>query len=105
MKKEFEKIIYEWVKTNYGKSEADDPSWNIKALADELDKHFHELYGKQEREYIAEDVKYVASGLMNKELTDRQVQAVADKYYHSEAYGACDTDAIEFFINQYAGEE
>lgn len=101
MKQEFEKIIYEWVKTNFGESEADDPSWNIKALADELDKHFHELYEKQEKEYIAEDVEYVATELMGKELSDRQIKAVAGKYYYSESYGACDADAIKWFIDQY----
>lgn len=31
---DYEKIIYQWVKRNFGESEADDPSWNIKALAD-----------------------------------------------------------------------
>ena len=103
MKGKFTKIIYNWVKEYYGVSEADDPSWNIKALADELSKHFHELYEKQEREYIAEDVEYVA-GLMNRKLTKKQISAVTDKYYYSESYGACDTDAIKWFIDQYAGE-
>lgn len=104
MKKEFEKIIYDWVKTNYGESEADDPSWSIKALSAALDHRFHELYEKQEKEYIAGDVEYVATKLMDKKLSDKQIRAVADKYYYSEAYCACDTDALEWFINRYAGE-
>ena len=40
MKKQFEKIIYNWVKKNFGESEAEDPSWDIEALAEELAKHF-----------------------------------------------------------------
>lgn len=54
MKEQFEKLIYNWVKQNFGESEAGDPSWSIEALADELDKHFHELYWQQELEYIKE---------------------------------------------------
>lgn len=42
-KKKLETIIYEWVKQNFGESEADDPSWNIEALAEELAKHQQEL--------------------------------------------------------------
>lgn len=29
--------IYNWVKENYGESEANDPSWNMKALATVID--------------------------------------------------------------------
>ena len=36
--KTFYEAIYEWVKDNFGQSEADDPSWNIEALADHLSK-------------------------------------------------------------------
>ena len=32
-----EKIIYNWVKENFGESEADDPSWNIQLLAQEIE--------------------------------------------------------------------
>lgn len=32
-----EQLIYEWVSMNYGQSEADNPSWHIKALAVYLD--------------------------------------------------------------------
>lgn len=31
-------IIYKWVADNFGQSEADDPSWNIEALADHISK-------------------------------------------------------------------
>lgn len=36
--KTFYEAIYEWVADNFGQSEADDPSWNIEALADHLSK-------------------------------------------------------------------
>ena len=31
-------LIFEWVKQNFGQSEADDPSWNINYLAEYLAK-------------------------------------------------------------------
>ena len=31
-----EKTIYNWVKRNFGESEANNPSWDISALADEI---------------------------------------------------------------------
>lgn len=34
----FYEIIYNWVADNFGESEANDPSWNIEALADHLSK-------------------------------------------------------------------
>ena len=34
--KTFYEAIYEWVAENFGESEANDPSWDIKALADHL---------------------------------------------------------------------
>ena len=29
VEEEFKKFLYEWVKKNFGESEADDPSWSI----------------------------------------------------------------------------
>jgi hypothetical protein len=34
-----QKLIYKWVKENFGKSEAEDPSWNIEELANYIDEH------------------------------------------------------------------
>lgn len=36
-----EKIIYNWVRDNFGQSEADDPSWNIKLLAKHIEKELN----------------------------------------------------------------
>ena len=41
----YEKTIYEWVKNNFGESEADDPSWNISMLAEELASKYTETMG------------------------------------------------------------
>ena len=34
----FARVIYKFVKRNFGESEANDPSWNINALANEIAK-------------------------------------------------------------------
>lgn len=40
-----EELIYEWVRENFGQSEADDPSWNIEELANYLEENL-KLKGK-----------------------------------------------------------
>lgn len=42
MEDKIEGIIYEWVKRNYGESEAQDPSWNIVELANEIVNKYKE---------------------------------------------------------------
>lgn len=34
-----QKLIHDWVKENFGESEAEDPSWNIEELANYIDEH------------------------------------------------------------------
>lgn len=34
--KQLTKIIYNWVKKSYGRHEADDSSWNIELLSEEI---------------------------------------------------------------------
>lgn len=36
-------LIRDWVRENYGESEANDPSWSIVKLANYLANHFQEL--------------------------------------------------------------
>lgn len=93
------KIIYEWVKTNFGENEADDPSWDIEALAEELAKHQHELYWQQELEYLKEDVEYYADEHGYKPLTEQQKYDVADKIRNSEWYCSINPEDMEFYIN------
>lgn len=100
MKDEIKKIIYNWVAKNFGESEADDPSWSIVELANELEKHFHELYWQQELDYLAEDVARYAedNGI---DLTEKQAFAVADKIRNSEWYCSLDT----YMLGEYIKDE
>lgn len=99
MQNKFEKIIYGWVKQNFGKQEADDPSWSIKALAKELNKNFRELYWQQELEYLKEDVERYA--VDNKvELTEQQIYYVADKIRNSEWYCSISREDMDYYINE-----
>ena len=105
MKDELKTIIYNWVAKNFGESEADDPSWSIEALAEELAKHQHELYWNQELEYLKEDVENYVNGLNmgRKEkvynLTEKQMYAVADKIRNSDWYCSINPEDMEFYIN------
>ena len=43
------KIIYKWVKENYGESEADNPSWDIDLLAEHIESKLSKNYDKVNR--------------------------------------------------------
>lgn len=95
------KIIYEWVKANFGENEADDPSWDIEALAEELAKHQHELYWQQELEYLKEDVEnYAENNIADVKLTEKQMYTVADKIRNSEWYCSINPEDIEYYIRE-----
>lgn len=98
--KTFYDIIYQWVADNFGQSEADNPSWSIKALADHLSKHFHELYWQQELEYLKEDVENYLDGLNEYELTEQQMYNVADKIRNSEWYCSINPEDIEYYVKE-----
>jgi len=104
IEKEFKKFLYEWVKGNFGQSEADDPSWSIEALAHDLAQKYWDVRDKHELENTKDDVLMVAEEKGIK-ITDKQAYAVADKYRFSEAYCAPDRESIKYFIEQYKGEE
>lgn len=103
IEEELNKFIYEWVKKNFGESEADDPSWSIEALAHDLAREYYKIKESEELDYIKEDIKYVADNHEIK-LTDKQLDAIAQEYRYSEAYCAMDTDSILYFIERYKGE-
>lgn len=100
-----ERIIYKWVADNFGESEADDPSWDIKSLAQEIARHKHEIYHEQEFEYVKEDVEYVANEIMGVKLTDKELYAIADKYMNSESYAEADIESIEYYIEMEKKQE
>lgn len=99
------KIIYNWVADNFGESEAQDPSWDIKALAEEIGKHQHELYWQQELEYLKEDVEYYVNEHDEYELNEQQMYAVADKIRNSEWYCSINPEDMEYYINEEMNKE
>lgn len=89
--KTFYDIIYKWVADNFGQSEADDPSWNIKALADHLSESDIDpdelnaytksnVYDKLREWNLEQDIDQVAEskGLT---LEKWQVEAIKHRYY------------------------
>lgn len=99
MENRLEIIIKNWVLDNFGESEAEDPSWNIEALAKELAGKFHDLYWAQELEYIKEDVKaYAKSHDYN--LTDKQMYSVADEIRNSDWYCSINVEDMDWYIKR-----
>lgn len=107
-------IIHNWVGKNFGTQEAEDPSWDIEALAEELGRHFHELYWEQELQYLKEDVENYINGLdpygkrllfgskaIHKwELTEQQITNVADKIRNSEWYCSINPEDIRYYVRE-----
>ena len=98
-KEKLTKIIYEWVKNNFGESEADDPSWSIEDLAEEIAKHQHEFYWEQELEYLKEDVENYANE-NNIKLTEQQTYQVADEIRNSEWYCCINPEDLDYYIKE-----
>ena len=103
LKKEYQETIYKWVKENFGESEAEDPSWNIEALAGVIAKKHMQLHEEMVRTDIAEAIRGVAND-NDIELTDEELDFAVDEYRYSEAYCEDDPDAILYFINKVKGE-
>lgn len=104
IEEEFNKFLYEWVRKDFGQSEADDPSWSIKALAHDLAKEYWNIRHRHELENIKDDILMVARD-NNIDLTDKEAYTIACKYETSEAYCAPDRESIKYFINHFKGEE
>jgi len=104
VEEEFKKFLYEWVKKNFGESEADDPSWNIEALAHDLREEYIKIKEREELEWAKEDVEYVANNF-DIELTDKQAYAVAQEYMLSEGYGELHSEDILYFIKREKEKE
>lgn len=106
----FYDIIHKWVADNFGTQEADDPSWNIEALAKHLsesDIHPDELsamtksraYNALEQYYVEEDVERYANDHGYK-LTEQQIGCVADKIRSSDWYCSIGAEDMEWYIKQ-----
>lgn len=100
-----EKNIYEWVKKNFGQSEADDPSWCIEALAEELAHGAlkYDIYRAVERDYLREDCKMIAEQNDIK-LTDTEVELAVDEFMDCEAYVDAHAEDWIYWINKVKGE-
>ena len=99
VEKEFKKFLYEWVKKNFGESEADDPSWSIEALAHDLASEYVKIKDQEELEWVKEDVENVASN-NDIEITEKQAYAVANEYRYSEGYCELHAEDILYFIRR-----
>ena len=106
----FYEAIYEWVAKNYGQSEADDPSWNIEALADHLSKTdikpdelnantLFSAYQEIDQHFVEEGVKDYAERKGYK-LTEQQISYVADRIRSSDWYYSIDAKNVDWYINQ-----
>lgn len=104
-KKFFKGVIYKWVKDNYGQSEADNPSWSIDALAEELKAHTYRLYHDIDFENEKENVKFIAEqeGI---DLTEQELKDATNEYMTSDEFRSIDDawDTIKHYINQVKGE-
>ena len=104
VEEEYKKFLHEWVKKNFGQSEADDPSWSIEALAHDLREEYIKIKEREETEWVKEDVEYVAKNHDIK-LTDKQAYAVAQEYMLSEAYCEMHAEDILYFIQREKEKE
>ena len=104
IEEEFKKFLYEWVKKNFGESEADDPSWSIEALAHDLREEYIKIKEREDLEWVKEDVEYVAENNDIK-LTDKQAYAVAQEYMLSEGYCELHAEDILYFIQREKEKE
>ncbi len=101
----FKQHIYQWVKDNFGQSEADDPSWSIDALAKDLAHGTlkNDIYRAVEREYLRMDCDYIAeqNGIT---LTDEERERAVDEFMDCEAYVDAHAEDWLYWINKVKGE-
>lgn len=108
--KTFYEAIHEWVADNFGTQEAEDPSWNIEALADHLSKTDIKpdelnaytkrvVYSTLDQSYTEEDVEQYANDRGIK-LTDQQIRNVADKIRNSEWYCSINPEDMHYYVHE-----
>lgn len=99
------KTIYDWVARNFGTQEAEDPSWNIEALASDLayriekDNIKFDIYRAVERGFLKDDCDMVAEN-MGVRLTDKERGVIVDDYMNSDAYADAHAEDWEWFIGK-----
>lgn len=108
--KTFYEAIYEWVAENFGQNEADDPSWNIEALADHLSKTNLKpdelnaytkscVYSTLDQSYVEQDVADYAER-MGYKLTEQQISYVADNIIDSDWYCSINAEDMDWHIKR-----
>lgn len=105
VKEILKKNIYEWVKKNFGESEADDPSWSIEAMARDLAHGMmkYSIYRVVERDYLREDCKWIAAENDIK-LNEQETELVIDEFQGSEVYVDAHTDDWLYWMRRVKGE-
>lgn len=104
LKDAIEDIIKRWVKDNYGESEAENPSWNIEELANELVRNTTALHWIVEEIYTMEDVTDIAEANDIK-LTPSQVRKIAKNFMDDDSTMKVDREGIEYWINRCLEED
>lgn len=101
----FKQHIYQWVKDNFGQSEADDPSWNIEALAKDLAHGIlkYDIYRAVEREFLRMDCDMIAEQ-NDISLTEEERELAVDEFMDCEAYVDAHAEDWIYWINKVKGE-
>lgn len=92
--------IYKWVKKNFGESEAEDPSWSIEALAEEIYFHRWEIYEAVKEDYTIEDIERIAEDKGVK-LTKDQVNRALHMYEKTEDYNL---EQLDYIVDEVRGK-
>lgn len=87
MQKEIKDWLYQWVANNFGDAEADDPSWSIEAIAQDMagSTLMNEIYRLMEHSFQRQDCEAVAED-MGVELSEGQKDCIVDEFITSEQY-------------------
>lgn len=93
-------IIKNWVLENFGESEAEDPSWDIEALAEEIYSHRWEIYEAVREDYTIEDIERIAEDKGVK-LTKDQVSLALHRYSKTDDYNL---EQLDYIVDEVVGK-
>lgn len=104
VRQEIKDFLYRWVGENFGTQEAENPSWSIEVLSEELAKKFKEMREALILTAIADAISGIAedNGI---ELTEDELDTAVEEYRNSEAYSYDDPEVILHFIKEAKGEQ
>ena len=93
-------IIYKWVAKNFGTQEAEDPSWSIEALAEEIYFHRWEIYEAVREDCTIEDIERIAEDKGVK-LTKDQVNLALHRYSKTDDYNL---EQLDYIVDEVVGK-